>query len=64
MAFQYAIGVEFAVGDETQRNRIVGMVQRIEQYRRDAEQGGRRLSAQDAALEWIRLFGEKFFSKA
>jgi hypothetical protein len=62
--FQYSVGIEFLSTDLTFRERMVEAVQRIGQYRWEAEQGGRQLSAQDAALEWIQLFGEEFFSKA
>jgi len=57
LAFRYSVGVEFLSTDEAFRNRMVDVVRRIEAYRQEAEQGGRRLSAQEAAIEWIGRFG-------
>jgi Tfp pilus assembly protein PilZ len=61
MAFQYGIGVEFVDVDESFRQRMVILVRRIEEYREEAVRAGRHLSGQDAALEWIDLFGGEFF---
>jgi hypothetical protein len=57
MSLQYAVGVEFVGTDRAFRNRMVEVVRHIEAYRQEAERSGRRLTAQEAALEWIELFG-------
>lgn len=64
MALHYVIGAEFLSKDLAFRERIVEMVRRIDGYRVEAERAGRNLSAQQAALEWIGLFGKDFFSLA
>ena len=64
MAFQYVIGVEFLSDDEAFRHRMVELAQRIDGYRQEAQRAGRVLDAQQAALEWIDLFGRDFFAKA
>jgi Tfp pilus assembly protein PilZ len=61
MAFQYGIGVVFIETDENFRQRMVEVVRRIEEYRLEAVRAGRTVSGQDAALEWIELFGADFF---
>lgn len=61
MALHYAVGAEFLSKDVSFRERLVEMVQRIDGYRAEAERAGRDLSAQQAALEWIELFGADFF---
>ena len=61
MAFQYGIGVEFIDADASFRRRMVEVVRRIEEYRKEAVRAGRNLSGQDATLEWIELFGGDFF---
>ena len=63
MAFQYAVGAEFLSDDQGLRQRIVNMVRHIEDYRTEALRAGRALSSQEAALEWIRLYGSSFFGK-
>lgn len=62
IAFQHEVGVEFMDADMGFRGRIVDMVRRIEAYRQDAARAGRDLTAQEATLEWIELFGGEFFS--
>lgn len=59
--FQYEIGVEFLSKDLTFRNRMVELVRRVDAYRQEAQRPGRTLTAQQAALEWIDLFGREFF---
>jgi Tfp pilus assembly protein PilZ len=61
MAFQYGIGVEFVDADANFRQRMVNLVRKIEEYREETARAGRKLSAQDVALEWIELFGGDFF---
>ena len=61
MAFQYGIGVGFIDVDENFRQRMVEVVRRIEEYRLEVERSGRMISGQEATLEWIELFGAKFF---
>jgi hypothetical protein len=63
MAFQYAVGVEFLTEDQALRERIVAMVQQIEAYRLEAGRARRHLTSQQAALEWIQLFGQAFFER-
>jgi len=63
MAFQYVIGVEFLSEDETFRNHMVELAQRIDAYRQEVQRSGRTLNSQQAALEWIDLFGRDFFAK-
>jgi Tfp pilus assembly protein PilZ len=59
MSFQYAVGVEFVGTDLTFRNRMVDVVRRIEEYREETARSGRRLTAQEATIEWIALFGSE-----
>jgi Tfp pilus assembly protein PilZ len=61
IAFQHQVGVEFLDTDADFRAHMVDMVRRIEAYRQDAARAGRDLSAQEATLEWIELFGGEFF---
>jgi hypothetical protein len=62
MALHYVIGAEFLSKDLAFRERVVEMVRQIDDYRAAAERAGRNLSAQQAALEWINLFGKDFFA--
>ena len=61
MAFQYGIGVGFIDVDEKFRHQMVEVVRKIEEYRQEAVRAGRTVSGQEATLEWIELFGAKFF---
>ena len=61
MAFQYGIGVGFIDVDEEFRLRMVEVVRRIDKYRKQEQRTGRTVSGQDAALEWVELFGAEFF---
>ena len=64
MALHYAVGAEFLSKDMAFRERVVEMVRQVDGYRAEAERAGRNVSAQQAALEWIELFGKDFFSLA
>lgn len=64
VGLMYAVGAEFLSKNMTLRERIVEMVQQIEDYRSTTAREGRSLSAQHAALEWIDRFGKDFFSAA
>ena len=61
MAFQYGIGVGFIDVDEEFRLRMVELVRRIDKYRKQEQRAGRTVSGQEAAIEWIELFGAEFF---
>ena len=55
------IGVEFDDSDMEFRVRMVEQVCYIEHYRQEVEhEEGRKLNSRDAALEWIRKFGDSF----
>jgi|MudIll2142460700_1097286.scaffolds.fasta_scaffold00326_13 hypothetical protein len=64
VGLHYAVGSEFLSKNMALRDRIVEMVQQIEDYRTETARDGRSLSAQHAALEWIDRFGKDFFSVA
>lgn len=61
VSFQHEVGVEFLDVDADFRARMVDLVRRIEAYRQDEARAGHDLSAQEATLEWIELFGGEFF---
>ncbi len=62
---EYTIGVEFVGSDSTFRQRVVAMVQGIDDYRkRVLEQEGRHLTSQQAALEWISHYADDLYDKA
>ena len=57
----YEVGVEFDKSDDVYRLRMVEQICHIEHYRREvARLEGRELSAQEAAVEWIRKFAGDF----
>ena len=59
----WQVGVEFLDTDDLFRVRMVEQVCHIEHYRRAQHQhSGRRLTGQEAALEWIRKFAAGFGS--
>jgi hypothetical protein len=64
VGLHYAVGAEFLSKNMALRERIVEMVQQIEDYRSTTARDGRSLSAQHAAIEWIDRFGKDFFSAA
>jgi len=58
---RYAVGVQFLDADVAFRVRMVEQICHIEKYRRDAEiLEGRKLTTEEAAQEWIRLYGSGF----
>lgn len=56
----WQVGVEFVDPDDQFRTRMVEQICHIEQYRREQQQAGRRLTAHEAALEWIKKFAHAF----
>lgn len=57
----YLIGVEFMHEDDAYRARMVEQLCHIEEYRREVlDREGRRLSPQEAAMEWIEKYAEHF----
>ena len=61
LGFEYEIGVEFVIEDEQFRDRMLSVVRRIEDYRRQLHSSGRVVTGQEAMLEWIKKFGREFF---
>lgn len=58
---QFEVGVTFTGEDEANRVRMVEQICQIESYRqRILETEGRRLSNQEAALEWIKKHAARF----
>jgi hypothetical protein len=57
----FAVGVQFLDATEAYQVRMVEQVCHIESYRRDVEQReGRRLTAEEAAAEWISRHAPSF----
>ncbi len=57
----YLIGVQFMHEDDAYRTRMIEQLCHIEEYRREVlDREGRRLTPQQAALEWIEKFAEDF----
>ena len=57
----FELGVEFLGGDDAFRARMVEQVCHIEDYRRSVYRTqGRRLTAEEAAMEWIAKFAAQF----
>lgn len=56
----YEVGVEFMEKNDIFKARMVEQVCQIELYRRDLAQHGRLLNVEEAALEWISRFADKF----
>ncbi len=58
---QFEVGIEFIDKDDMFRARMVEQVCYIEQYRQEVlKKNGRKLSAEDAAREWIQKFAPQF----
>ncbi len=57
---RYDIGMRFLQGEPLFRMRMVEQICHIEHYRRDAARGGRILSPEEAALEWIEKHAARF----
>ena len=62
LGFEYEIGVEFTIDDPLFRDRMLSVVCRIEDYRRQLHSSGRIVTGQEAMLEWIAKFGHEFFN--
>jgi hypothetical protein len=57
----YEVGVEFEKSRDAFRLRMIEQICHIEHYRREVlQQEGRKLSAQEAASEWIAKFASDF----
>jgi len=56
----FEVGVRFANDDEYFRVRMVEQVCQIENYRQQLAEGGRNLTTEEAALEWIKQFAANF----
>ncbi len=56
----FEVGVRFASDDEYFRVRMVEQVCQIEEYRQQLAEVGRRLTAEEAAHEWIERFAAGF----
>lgn len=56
----FEVGVRFANDDEYFRVRMVEQVCQIEEYRQQLAEVGRKLTAEEAAQEWIRRFAASF----
>ena len=57
----FEVGVTFTGEDEANRARMVEQVCQIESYRQRIQQTeGRRISSQEAALEWIKKYAARF----
>jgi hypothetical protein len=59
----FEVGVRFISDDEYFRMRMVEQVCQIEDYRHELEVHGRRLSSEEAAMEWIECFAAEFDKK-
>jgi len=57
---KFEVGVRFANDDEYFRVRMVEQVCQIEEYRQQLAEVGRKLSAEEAAMEWIKRFAAGF----
>jgi len=56
----FEVGVRFANDDEYFRVRMVEQICQIEEYRQQLAEVGRKLTAEEAALEWINRFAADF----
>ena len=57
----FEIGIQFLDDDDTFRARMVEQICHIEQYKQDVfKKDGRRLSGEQAALEWIEKYATDF----
>ena len=58
---QFEIGVEFLDKNDMFRARMVEQICHIEQYKQEVlEKEGRKLSGEEAALEWIQKYAPQF----
>jgi hypothetical protein len=56
----FDVGVEFMQANDAFRARMVEQVCQIEQYKRRLEQQGRKVSIDEAAMEWINRYAADF----
>ena len=57
----YEVGVEFEKSQDVYRLRMIEQICHIEHYRKEVERvEGRKLSAQEAANEWIAKYAGEF----
>ena len=57
----YVVGVEFINRDDMFVARMVEQICHIEHYRKEVQRSeGRKLSGQEAAMEWVERFAGKF----
>lgn len=60
VGLHHVVGVEFVGTDQEAGGQLVAMACEIENYRAAETARGRRLTSQEAALEWIARHGEQF----
>lgn len=56
----YDVGVKFDRGEQIFRLRMVEQICHIEHYKKEALKRGRRLTSEEAALEWIARHAARF----
>jgi hypothetical protein len=56
----YRVGIEFMGDDDAFRARLVEQVCQIERYHRQQREGGREVSEEQAAIEWIGKYAARF----
>ena len=60
----YDVGIEFVLGDDAYKVRMVEQICHIEHYRREVqEREGRTLSGEEAAREWIGKYAAGFYNE-
>lgn len=61
---EFEVGIRFTNDDEYFRARMVEQVCQIEDYRRRLASKGRKLTSEQAALEWIERYSKTFDQQA
>lgn len=56
----FNIGVQFLEENDVTKAHIVEQICQIERYRKMLEKQGRTLTVEEAAIEWISLYGDSF----
>lgn len=56
----FNVGIQFLEEDDILKAHIVEQICQIERYRKMLEKQGRILTVEEAAIEWISLYGESF----
>lgn len=56
----YEVGVQFLEKNELFKVYLVEQICQIERYRKMVEKQGRNLTAEEAAVEWVKLYGAYF----